>query len=240
MRVENRYGFDKVIHHETLDYHGPSVGWGIVPDQYSLAFAERHVLGQRTRPVFFDFHMVTSHAPWTPPRATDVKTPKALPSFGPAQEIVKAKRPSTLALRRIKQFKREPNGRHTNVDLSLTASLRRDYQATIHYDLELITEYLCRRERDGLVILLGDHQPPVITDTDASFDTPVHVLSRDPRRLEELRSLGFVSGMTIPRAAPPALAHAGLFSALVRTLAATSYPREQLPSVLPEGISLLP
>ncbi len=240
LQRENRYGFDRVIDYESLGYRGPAVGWGIVPDKYSLAFAEEHVLANPPRPVFFDYHMVTSHAPWiVPPRDAEGGT-QALRAPEPLlDKNLGPKSPHTLALRKLKYYAREPDGRYPFMP-GLSAAKRYDYQETIHYDLALIADYLRERERDGLVILLGDHQPPVITEPDASFDTPVHVLSRDARHLEELRKLGFVAGLRIPQTAPAPLTHAGFFSAVVRTLASTSGASQELPPVLREGRSLLP
>lgn len=120
---------------------------------------------------------------------------------------------------------------------TLDARMRRGYHETVAYDLSLIVQYLARRRDDALVIVIGDHQPPVIARDDRSFDTPVHVLSRDPRRLAPLERAGFVRGLTIAPDAPPALAHAGLFSLVVHTLTADACPRCAQP--LPQGATLL-
>lgn len=240
--LENRYGFDRILHHATLQYPGPPVGWGIVPDGFSLAFARRTVLDQRTRPVFFDFHMVTSHAPWVVPDETTHRPRGASAKSESAAEHVRVegeKSPKTLALRRLRLYERHEDGRF-DYAIPFLAQGRRDYQETIRYDLVLIADYLRTRSRDALVVVIGDHQPPVITDEGETFDCPVHVLTRDARRLQELHALGFVKGLRIPDDAPAALAHAGLFSALVRTLAASSYDEADLPPALKDGIALLP
>jgi hypothetical protein len=98
----------------------------------------------------------------------------------------------------------------------LDASLRAGYQATVSYDLRLIARYLATRERDALVIVLGDHQPPVLARADQSFDTPIHVLSRAPARLAQLR--GFTPGLWLAPDAAPALHHAELWPRLVDAL----------------------
>jgi hypothetical protein len=114
--------------------------------------------------------------------------------------------------------------------------MRRGYQATITYDLQVITRYLESRSDDALVIVLGDHQPPVITSADASFDTPVHVLSRSKARLAEFARQGFIDGLSIPDDKKPALAHAGLFSLFVRAMTRYSgTPEAALPRLVPDG-----
>jgi Sulfatase len=211
--VENRYGFDQLITYANLDYRGPPIGWGLVPDGFSLAYAERHLLAARAEPVFLDFHMVSSHAPWEDVPALEADTSEVaqeqrIPEYG------------STALEQVAT----PLGRYDRGERSfmwmgqLDDQLRRGYQATISYDLRLIARYLARRQRDALVIVLGDHQPPVISRADQSYDTPLHILSRDPQRLSPLRARGFVPGLRISASAPPALAHEGLFPLLVELL----------------------
>jgi hypothetical protein len=119
-------------------------------------------------------------------------------------------------------------------------TMRAGYQATVEYDLRLIVQHLARRERDAFVIVLGDHQPPVIAREDKSFDAPVHVLSRDPGRLAPLLAHGFVAGLKLAPEAPPALEQAGLFSLWVHTLMAKNCDGCALPRVLPHGNVVVP
>jgi hypothetical protein len=239
-RVANRYGFNTILSNETLGYRGPPMGWGLVPDQFALQVARVKLLDQanRKRPVFMDFHMVTSHAPWSavPPIVGDASLLNRLTSkFGTSEPEKDAK---TMVLRRLRRYERDEDGATTYMN-EFTEPLRRGYQATVTYDLNVIEQYLDQRKDDALVIIIGDHQPPVITKANASFDTPVHVLSRDPRRLAELKRQGFVSGMTIPDDSKAAITHAGLFSLFVRTLAAELSSGSSLPRVLPEGQVIL-
>jgi hypothetical protein len=210
-RVVNRWGFDEVIAHAQLGYRGAPIGWGIVPDQFSLQFAERTVL-QRPAPLFFDFHMVSSHAPWQDVPELDasvgeVAPDQRIPNLG-GTDVGKV-------LTNLTRYERT-DGRDLWMG-SLDASLRRGYQATVSYDLRLIARYLARRERDALVIVMGDHQPPVLSRADMSFDVPVHILSRSPERLQKLRA--FESGLWIDPATPAAMHQAELWPAVVDTLA---------------------
>jgi hypothetical protein len=236
----NRYGFDRVIGFEDIGYKGPSMGWGIIPDQYSLDFARRTLLEKKpgARPLFLDFHMVTSHAPWSavPPLVDQPHLLDRLKSnFGPRPVDAT---PEAALRKHASHFERD-DGKHLYMS-HFTEKMRRGYQATIRYDLQAITQYLKQRPDDALVILLGDHQPPVITRANASFDCPIHVLARDPAMLAELERAGFSRGLWLPEDAPTPLSHAGLFSLLARVLAAYSgVPEQALPPVVPEGQQLL-
>ena len=213
--VVNRYGFTDSLAHAQLGYRGPSIGWGIVPDQYSLAVAEQRVLRDPARPVFLDFHMVSSHAPWQDvPVLTDAPL-----RAGHGDAVREEELDGTgQVLARLSRYDRAAERRFIDIT-QFDAAMREGYRATIAYDLTLITRYLGGRTRDALVVVLGDHQPPVIARSDTSFDAPIHVLARDASRLAPLREAGFREGLSLPPSAPAALSHAGLFSLLVHTLA---------------------
>ena len=71
-------------------------------------------------------------------------------------------------------------------------------QAAIRYSLDSVSRYLAERLKDdSLIIVLGDHQPP-LTVAAASRDktVPIHVLSRDPRLLAPFAQAGWAPGMT--------------------------------------------
>jgi hypothetical protein len=234
--VINRYQFEKLLTFEQMGYRGPRVGWGIVPDQHSLAVAERKVLRPATRPVFLDFHMVSSHAPWSDVPLLAAQPEAIADAHGTAP--LEERTGVNVVLSRLEYYERDATRRYAYMN-RFDAAMREGYRATIEYDLRLITQYLARRSRDALVVVLGDHQPPVIAPADASFDAPIHILSRSPERLQEVLRQGFVPGLEIPREAPARLAHAGLFSLLVRSLVASSCAECELPPWLREGAPLL-
>jgi len=82
-------------------------------------------------------------------------------------------------------------------------------------------EKLARRE-EGLVILIGDHQPPAIVggQSQPPWTVPIHVLSRDPELVAPFLADGYVSGLD-PTQAPP---HLGMETFLGRFLAAFNRP----------------
>jgi hypothetical protein len=88
------------------------------------------------------------------------------------------------------------------------------------------------------VVLMGDHQPPFVSDQTRSFDTPVHVLARDPSLLRELATQGFSRGLAIDPHAPAVTRHEALFSLLVRALSECCARSRQLPSYYPQGVRI--
>ena len=66
----------------------------------------------------------------------------------------------------------------------------------------MLGSYLTRRaDRDFVMILIGDHQPPaVISGEGTSWDVPVHVITNRPAVLDRLLARGFHRGINPPRA----------------------------------------
>ena len=228
---ENRYHYDRCVRFEDLDYRGPQVGWGLVPDQYSLAHTEEHVLRGIGHPLFLNFHMVSSHAPWAqvPEIAPDWRALSALPG----------KRPNAGAGSLFTPLKRYVHTypRFTNMG-SWREDLGRRYLDSIVYDLRVLEAFLQTRQDDALVILIGDHQPPLVSAQTERFDTPIHVLARDPALLAELRKRGFRGGLQLGADEGTAVAHEALFSLLVRLLAGCCSQERALPAYRPHGIEL--
>jgi hypothetical protein len=218
----NYYHVARQIHFDQLNYTGKTIGWGLVPDQYSLAFAEQSVLGASTRPRFFMFHMVSSHMPWSvvPEITSDWHS---LNDAGGAQAenvhdddltvLQKVDRVSG----RLKRYGREEMQRWVKYG-GLGPGFRERYVDTVAYDLMLIEQHLLREHADELVVVMGDHQPPAVAPDGANFDVPVHVFARDPALLAEFVDRGFSPGLIIDPKASPALEHAAIFSLLVRDL----------------------
>ncbi|BBI60256.1 hypothetical protein HSBAA_15620 [Vreelandella sulfidaeris] len=58
------YGFDEIAAAKDIDYAGPALNWVTMPDQFTLDYTQRHLLGDT--PVFAQLALISSHAPWTP------------------------------------------------------------------------------------------------------------------------------------------------------------------------------
>ncbi len=80
------------------------------------------------------------------------------------------------------------------------------YVHALSYTYETLGGYLrLRADRDFVMILLGDHQPPaVVSGEGASWEVPVHVIASRKDILDSLLAQGFRPGL-FPR--HPATAH---------------------------------
>ena len=232
VRLNNHFAYETTVFFADLEYAGPEYGWGWIPDEYSLLYADERWFAPSERPIFSFFHMVSSHAPWevVPPRVDDWRdfepSGSALTDDAAAAEEIQ---------KRLKRYHRgEAETRYMGELDGLAADA---YAATVDYDLDLITDYILRRgDPDDLFIVMGDHQPPVLDVWNESFEVPVHVITRDAALLEALGAYGFTPGLWPVSDAEP-LRHEGLFSLLARELARawSSLDAAELPAWRPGG-----
>ena len=233
VRLNNHFGYETTVFFADLDYRGPEYGWGWIPDEYSLLYADERWLAPSERPVFSFFHMVSSHAPWevVPPRADDWRAFEPV-SAAPQEDLAAADE----IQKRLKRYHRGDLDTRYMGELDPLAA--EAYAATVDYDLALITDYILRRgDPDDLYIVMGDHQPPVLDVWNESFEVPIHVITRDTALLEGLSAYGFEAGLWPVTDAEP-LRHEGLLSLLVRELARawSDLDDEELPPWSPEGV----
>jgi hypothetical protein len=242
----NHYRFARQVRFDDLDYFGTQYGWGIVPDQFSLEFTHEEVLRRAPRPLFFDFHMVSSHAPWANiPRLVDdwhelrveSDTIKALVA-GDDTALRSEEEAGHVIERRLERYV-DKTRRHRYLG-EYTARLGKRYARAIDYELELIERYLPKIAGDALVIVMGDHQPPFVAEETRSYDVPVHVLARDGALLAEFRAQGFADGLDFGASAVGRVRHEGLFSLVMRTLARVGgVTPDSLPEYRPRGATLV-
>jgi hypothetical protein len=184
------YGFDDIYGGDRLDYHGPDFGWWGLSDQFALArFDERELSPQPRKPLFVFFPTVSTHTPFVPTAPYQPDWPRLLTAtpFDPA-----------IAAHALEQ---EPDW------LNLGPS----YIGALSYSLTTIAGYLrLRPDRDFILILLGDHQPPAaVAGEGARWDVPVHVIAHTATSAAVLNSLaakGFKHGLT-PEPTPIAPMH---------------------------------
>jgi hypothetical protein len=179
------YGFDEIYGATRLDYGGPEFGWFAIPDQFSLAKFDALEAGRAARePRFVFFPTISTHFPFipTPPYQPDwTRIFDPHPYDGPA--IVRA-------------YAQQPDWSHFGPG----------YVQAISYDYATLAGYLRqRKDRDLVMILLGDHQPAAaVSGEGASWDVPVHVIASRPEILDRLQTRGFQAGLTPAR---PSLGH---------------------------------
>ena len=57
-------GFERKYYARDFDYRGPAFGWATMPDQYVIDFVHRSEVASARRPLFIEYALVSSHAPW--------------------------------------------------------------------------------------------------------------------------------------------------------------------------------
>jgi hypothetical protein len=113
---------------------------------------------------------------------------------------------------------------------------RRRYAESVDYDLRVLGDYIeAEGDTDAVFFILGDHQPH-LGGPRGSYDTPLHVVSRDAALVERFAARGFTRGLFVEPGTTPPLAHEGLFSLVASVLAAHAGAPTPLP-VYPHGIS---
>lgn len=170
-----QWGYDQIHDHGRIDYAGPPLNWVTMPDQYTWHYFQTAIREPARAPLFAELALISSHAPWTPilpivdwNAVTDGSVFHRWADAGPSPGNV----------------------------WSDGERVRRHYARAVDYALRTAGEWAARNLGDGVLILLGDHQPaPLITGDDASREVPVHIIARDESLLAEFRRLGFRSGV---------------------------------------------
>lgn len=188
------YGFDDIYGGERLHYTGPQFGWFDLPDQFALAKFDALEAARPARPTFTFFPTITAHAPFTP-----------TPPYQPDWSRMLTDHPFDQA-ELDRAYAQSPDW--TNLTPSYTDSMAYSYATVAGY-------LRAHPERDLVVVLLGDHQPPaLVSGAGAPWDVPVHVIASRPALLERLRLDGFVPGLI------PSRPHLGRMHALLPMLLA--------------------
>jgi hypothetical protein len=175
------YGFDEIYDAARLGYQGPPFGWWDITDQFVLARMDALAIAPRPRaPVFAFFPTISTHTPFTPtpPYQADWSRILTVTPYD-ADELDRA-------------WSQPPDW--LNLGPGYTQSL--DY---IHASLG---GYLrLRADRDFVMVLVGDHQPPaMVSGEDVSWDVPVHVIASRAGVLDRLLARGFSAGLAPPGA----------------------------------------
>jgi protein-S-isoprenylcysteine O-methyltransferase Ste14 len=176
------YGYQAKYYAWHFDYQGPMYGWSTMPDQYVLDFIRRREMETTNQPLFIEFILVSSHAPFhrQPPYLED--------------------------------WSRINNGAIYHDLNTVTfpivwpdlTNASEGYVSAIRYDLTVITAFIRQYIRkDALIVILGDHQPNVqLTGKHQPWLVPVHVISRNAELLNPFQERGFQPGL-IPEQPPP-------------------------------------
>lgn len=173
------YGFDQSVTQVEMPYSGTVYSWGRMPDQFALHWLLANVVQPASQPLFATFLSVTSHAPWplVPPLIADWQIDAA--TFqGPAAKV------HAVSMADV------PGGE----------ALVPAYRDGVEYALRAAAGFVQRLPRPSLVLLLGDHQPPLAfpEPIDVTFDVPLHLLSNRADLLGRWTAHGFAGGLVPP------------------------------------------
>ena len=176
------YKFDEIYGGERLDYQGPEFGWFDIPDEYALAKFDALEAGKTPRaPLFMFFPTISTHTPFRP-----------TPPYQPDWTRVLTAQPFD-----------QPDLDRAFDQQADWLDLGPSYVDAMAYTYATLSGYLRRNaDRDVVLILLGDHQPPALVSGEgAPWDVPVHVIASRARHdvLDELVAKGFRRGLTPAR-----------------------------------------
>jgi hypothetical protein len=188
------YGFNEIYGAERLAYHGPEFGWWDITDQFALArMDELFIAPPQHTPVFVFMPSISSHTPFlpTPPYQPDWKrvlTPH------PYDEVIVER-----------AWSEHPDW----------TDLGPGYVKAMQYVYTTLSGYLrLRPDRDLVMIIVGDHQPPAaVSGEGATWNVPIHVVTGRGAVLDRLVDQGFREGLVPQR--PVLTSMAGLMPMLL-------------------------
>ncbi len=213
------YGADVWLTFKDLHYHGPEYSWGpSPPDQYTLGFLRDWLSKQPSKPNFVFFLTQNTHY-----------------YFAPVPPIAKNWREIN-----------DPNFDDPASHPKLSSS--EAYMKAIKYDWTVLADFIRSAGKDDVFILVGDHQPPLVSAPQDGYATIMHVISHDRKFVDSFLTYGLQEGM-LPDENTPPLRHEGLYSLIVRQMVARwgqnptilpkYYPRGiQIPGILPKVRSI--
>ena len=75
-------------------------------------------------------------------------------------------------------------------------NLELNYFKAIKYQLKYINKFITNQNpKNSIFILIGDHQPPLITPDDSERLAPIHIISKDKNFIDEFRNFEYNPGM---------------------------------------------
>lgn len=176
------YGFQQGLSQQELGYSGHRYHFGAMPDQFALARLLHTVIepAPAAAPMFTFFVSVTSHLP-----CTDIPPYLADWAFDPAA------------------FPPQPEHTYSTswFDYRTNPETPQAYGDAVAYSMRTAVGFASQLTRPSIVIVLGDHQPPIkslLVADDNTLDVPLHVMSNRPELLARFAALGLTPGLDVP------------------------------------------
>lgn len=204
------YCIDRWILNEDIEYSGDKYGFGAAaPDQYNMGYTMDLIKKEDNRPYTFFYLTQSSHSPF--PKIKLVEDWETLNSG---------------------------DGRVHKHEGFLKYPTIEDYGQAIKYQMENLQKFISENEsKDDLFVVIGDHQPPVLSNPDEyGLETPIHIVSRNTDFLENFKAYGFE--LNLQDCKTPTK-HEALFSIFLRSFI-KSYGKKNatLPDYEPDGLQL--
>jgi hypothetical protein len=171
-----------------FDYRGPKFGWAPMTDQYVLDAINRAEIQNRAQPLFIEFVLISSHAPFN-------EQPRYIPDWSVIRD-------GSI------YHKREPV--KFPIIWPELENASQAYVTSIIYEFRVLVGFLEQMVTgNAMIIIIGDHQPNLkITGENQPWSVPVHIISRHPDFITPFINRGYRPGL-IPSQPLP---HAGIES----------------------------
>ncbi len=168
---EKFYNFDHWIKYEDIPYEGQTAKeFSTIPDQYALNYFKNNLILNSNKPSFLFFITMSSHSPWinAVPFVEDWNT-----------------------LDQLNLDYEKPTGLLPGFD-------SKAYLKAMNYQWDYLVDFMIKNEEENAVyILIGDHQPPLITGLKDGYATPLHIISKNKEFVNAFYEDGFQNGLTL-------------------------------------------
>ncbi|SFC73320.1 sulfatase-like hydrolase/transferase [Tropicimonas isoalkanivorans] len=175
-------GFETILAAKDLGYRGKPFNWVTMPDQFTLAAADRLLMSGNSdsRPIFAEVSLISSHAPWVP-----------VPELVAWEELGDGRVFDAVAT----------SGDPPDVVWRDKERVRIQYRKALDYALNAVFDYAARRADDPpLMVILGDHQTAGWIGMDERPHVPVHLVG-PPALVDRAEDWGWNAGL-VPAPTP--------------------------------------
>jgi hypothetical protein len=80
---------------------------------------------------------------------------------------------------------------------SLSKNVIENYFLAIEYQLKCIEDLILKNDDEAIFVLFGDHQPPIISNHQNTYNTPVHIISKNKSFIQKWYNKGFCEGLYV-------------------------------------------
>jgi hypothetical protein len=140
-----------------------------LPDQYAINYAYNELKQSTAEPFSLFFCTMNSHIPYETPL-----------QIAPNWQDLNS--PS---------YNYSTNSRHKG-------KMKDRYLEAIKYQLDMALDFVLKNKDDDIVLVLfGDHQPPLVSSEKMGLETPVHVISKHAAFAQTFEANNFISGLQL-------------------------------------------